>query len=314
MIFETYKCGAIPSPPDARDYSIKAQAPGALPERWKRSRYPIIGKQSAQSCTNWASSYAYEMCTGKRFSKGYLYGEREPEHYQGEGRYSREVADTMLKRGNVLLADYPYEFEVMSAQQHVRAREATLRLLAAENKLEAYGRAYSEADIKTGLIAGHGVIFCGACESFKTDKNGFYRMRTPTYGYHEMAVCDYDGSMFYCAQSWGKSFGKKGFCYVPGADILRLNDVLVLDFKDAKKDDGSEKESVIVRTLRKGMKGEDVKQLQEALINLGYALGKCGADGDFGSATKRAVEAFQKAKGLKADGIAGKATLGVLYG
>ena len=309
-----YKCGAIPSPPDLRDYSIRAQPPGALPERWKRSRYPKIGKQAQQNCTAWAASYAYEMATGKRFSKGYLYGEREDSAYQGEGRYSKEVADTMLKYGNVLLADYPYEYEVMQAQQHVRAREDTLRRLAAENKLDAYGRAYSEADIKTALISGHGVIFCGACESFKADKNGLYRMRTPTYGYHEMAICDYDGSAFYCAQSWGTSFGKSGFCNVPGADILQLNDVLVLDFKDAKKDDGSEKESVIVRTLRKGRKGEDVRQMQEALIKLGYDLGKCGADGDFGAATYNAVRAFQKAKGLTVDGIAGPKTLGALYG
>lgn len=72
--------------------------------------------------------------------------------------------------------------------------------------------------------------------------------------------------------------------------------------------------NIIQRTLRKGMKGEDVKQLQEALINLGYDLGKNGADGDFGSATYSAVRAFQKAKGLIVDGIAGKATLGALYG
>lgn len=61
-------------------------------------------------------------------------------------------------------------------------------------------------------------------------------------------------------------------------------------------------------TLKKGSKGDLVKQLQEQLISLGYDLGKWGADGDFGSATLAAVKAFQKANGLTADGVVGVST------
>lgn len=60
-------------------------------------------------------------------------------------------------------------------------------------------------------------------------------------------------------------------------------------------------------TIRKGQKGERVKALQQALITLGYLKGS--ADGIFGNATLKAVKAFQKAKKLTADGIAGKKTL-----
>lgn len=62
------------------------------------------------------------------------------------------------------------------------------------------------------------------------------------------------------------------------------------------------------RTLRKGSTGSDVKALQEALIDLGYSCGKYGADGDYGSATKSAVESFQEQNGLEVDGIAGEET------
>lgn len=62
------------------------------------------------------------------------------------------------------------------------------------------------------------------------------------------------------------------------------------------------------RTLKKGCTGSDVKAMQEALIDLGFSCGKYGSDGDFGSATKKAVEAFQKAHGLTVDGIAGENT------
>jgi len=65
-------------------------------------------------------------------------------------------------------------------------------------------------------------------------------------------------------------------------------------------------------TLRKGSKGEYVKELQKGLQKLGYDLGSCGVDGDFGRATKAAVRAFQADRGLKIDGICGPATWAAL--
>lgn len=65
------------------------------------------------------------------------------------------------------------------------------------------------------------------------------------------------------------------------------------------------------RTLKKGMSGEDVKKLQQALIDLGYLTDQ--ADGAFGSNTHSAVVMFQAVNGLSADGLAGKKTQDVLY-
>ena len=62
------------------------------------------------------------------------------------------------------------------------------------------------------------------------------------------------------------------------------------------------------------MKGDDVKNLQKALIANGYSCGSQGADGEFGSGTESAVEKFQKAKGLSVDGIAGEKTVTALGG
>ncbi|MBQ6959598.1 MAG: peptidoglycan-binding protein [Clostridia bacterium] len=63
-------------------------------------------------------------------------------------------------------------------------------------------------------------------------------------------------------------------------------------------------------TLRRGMYGTPVEDLQKALRNQGYFTGK--ADGYFGEDTENAVKTFQRYNGLTIDGVAGPATLRTL--
>lgn len=67
-------------------------------------------------------------------------------------------------------------------------------------------------------------------------------------------------------------------------------------------------------TLRRGSKGDAVKEMQTLLAGLGYDLGKYGIDGDYGQATEKAVKAFQKASGLAQDGVCGPKTWVALEG
>jgi Putative peptidoglycan binding domain len=64
------------------------------------------------------------------------------------------------------------------------------------------------------------------------------------------------------------------------------------------------------QALKSGDSGVQVKRLQQALAAVGYSPGKI--DGRYGAATKRALEKFQKAKKLTADGIFGPKTLAAL--
>jgi putative chitinase len=59
-----------------------------------------------------------------------------------------------------------------------------------------------------------------------------------------------------------------------------------------------------IGVLKKGMRGEGVKMMQEAL--------GIGADGIFGAGTEAKLKEWQAANGLVADGIAGPSTLGEL--
>ena len=63
--------------------------------------------------------------------------------------------------------------------------------------------------------------------------------------------------------------------------------------------------------LRTGSRGQEVKDLQSRLYQLGYYSDEI--DGQFGSATKAAVIEFQKANGLEADGMVDSETKAVLF-
>ena len=77
-----------------------------------------------------------------------------------------------------------------------------------------------------------------------------------------------------------------------------------------KRDGEAPKEEVynLTRTLKRGCKGDDVKKLQKKLIELGYSVGKYGADKSFGKDTEKAVKKFQKDHNLEQDGKVGPAT------
>jgi putative chitinase len=65
------------------------------------------------------------------------------------------------------------------------------------------------------------------------------------------------------------------------------------------------KTSTAVRTLRKGMKGDDVAKMQRAI---GVSV-----DGDFGPGTLVAVKKWQRANGLTPDGIVGPKTQAKMF-
>lgn len=64
--------------------------------------------------------------------------------------------------------------------------------------------------------------------------------------------------------------------------------------------------SVSAASLSGGMKGSEVSQLQQQLIDCGYFARQ--VDGDYGSTTVKAVELFQKDHGIRVTGIADDAT------
>jgi hypothetical protein len=84
----------------------------------------------------------------------------------------------------------------------------------------------------------------------------------------------------------------------------------------AEKQDGTVE--VKLSVLNRGAKGNQVEALQALLIGYNYKMENNGTtygrDGSFGSATDKAVRAYQKANGLEVDGSVGPKTWAKLLG
>lgn len=80
--------------------------------------------------------------------------------------------------------------------------------------------------------------------------------------------------------------------------------------KNSNGDQG--KKSRLLKRKSPMMKGEDVEALQKALHKAGYESTVGKIDGIFGKRTEKGVRAFQKAKKLVVDGIAGPKTFKAL--
>ena len=89
-------------------------------------------------------------------------------------------------------------------------------------------------------------------------------------------------------------------------------DIIVTPTTQKDPDEGSETTTKWRPTIRKGSKGDVVRECQRMLQKLGYNLGICGVDGDYGTATDAAVRAFQREHSLVVDGVCGPMTWNAL--
>lgn len=80
---------------------------------------------------------------------------------------------------------------------------------------------------------------------------------------------------------------------------------------DDSGEDVTDPDGIPERNLSEGDSGNDVKSVQKRLIALGYLSGS--ADGQYGSGTAAAMEAFQQMNGLTANGKGSAATYAKLY-
>jgi hypothetical protein len=112
---------------------------------------------------------------------------------------------------------------------------------------------------------------------------------------------------------WIAGYGYPDYDALPNKGEESGNEPELPD-EDAPAEPDTNRFNLQLRILRIGDSGEDVRALQTLLALRGFRCGICGADGEFGTATEKAVRKFQTAYFLAVDGEAGHDTWSALLG
>lgn len=164
----------------------------------------------------------------------------------------------------------------------------------------------SPAAIKQHLVATGPVVACfSVYEDFFYYAAGVYRRVTGAFtGGHCVCIVGYDDAQrcWIAKNSWGTAWGEQGFFRI-GYGQCGVDDMMWAPT------------GVKVTTLkawpvlRRGSAGHPVRSLQHLLRARRHTV---TVDGDFGAKTETAVRAFQKVRGVPADGVVGGSTWAAL--
>lgn len=259
-----YKTGAIPSPPNARNWRISTAVQAQYPLEWGSDDLlpGWVINQKAGNCVAQSCNYAAGANWGIQFDPNWNYGRRAPEDYQGEGMYIHRALHYMLHEGNVPKGDYSRsELEVTKVQDWVEANLKKLLGLAKPYKIKAYYQLWTPDEMKAARLKGYYILFAVPVSRWSTD--GYYRYRTglpATYGYHCMTAWYWkqiQGKEEWCVlNSWGDRWGRKGKCWMDAWDILQIQDCWAVEIGPADEQDEKEAEEVrystTVKTKTKG--------------------------------------------------------------
>lgn len=305
-----FNLGALPSVPDERDYSV-CVIPRMFPVEYildMRKNYD----QEHGTCVAQSSRGIFREHFGVEFGTAFLYGGGRS-HTQA-GMYPNEAANFACKYGLAPIKDDPTEQEVQGVISYYTANRQRLEKATLPYAGGKWGRAYDVNTIKAAIMDGLPVMFCAAIGQWNPDSYGRFRCNVATYGYHEMLIIGWKQvqgvEMAVVYNSWGSNWGNNGECFMWWEDVLLINDVIILTPPD--KGENEENNIIVRRTLRKGMKGDDVKELQTLLIACGFRCDMSEPDGTFGDNTDNAVRMYQDSRRLTVDGVVGAKTWAAL--
>ena len=225
---EQYGFGALPSPPDIRDYHLAAQVINiaALPETFINRKTKIKYQGSQQTCVAHALSSLVEFHNGtnETFSTEFIYGCRTDKDYLGEGMYLRDGLKILQNYGDVFLQDLPGNSSVPVARKNVFTNFDILKEKAYPNRISTYYKIYTIEELKYSLYNNGPVPasmrwFNGA----KLDSQGNYNYITSKqFTGHAVLIVGWTKDSFICQNSWSERSGDKGYFYIP---FKKLNEV-----------------------------------------------------------------------------------------
>jgi len=222
--------GVIPSPPDNHDFEVAGLVPSMASSFAKDFRIDPVGSmlnQLDEDCVANALAKAREIIEFKQskieqpFSPGFIYGNRLPSDYQGQGMIPREALSHLLKEGACLLKDFKYELEYPAIKSKLDYQKILLLSKAVPYKISAYAAIKTDNDYKNALQSlGPAIFIVALYESFENvGPNGVVplpKKGEKLLGGHCMLAMGWENTNYKVIEnSWGSSWGDHGFCYFP---------------------------------------------------------------------------------------------------
>lgn len=313
----TYKgTGAIKDIKDKRDFKFKDIAKGLEPFDWDKGydventcKIKVKDQNGSSSCGGnaWASYGQVLDPDHDEKSAKFIYANT---HVSGGGSAGRTNCDFVIKKGwgsEKLTSSYD---NGKPSSEDFMIREEDITDEAYLSALLDKGLSYATVDINIDSVAQAIKENNGCVLGIAGKNNGTWRTaypKKPDNIYNTWNHWVYAGKaklingkkMIGFVNSWGEDVGENGWQWI-GEDYIKYPYIwsvwtMVYDFPKFK----------FTRTLKYGMIGEDVKQLQKR-------LGVTPMSGWFGPLTKKAVIKYQLSKGLVGDGIVGTLTISKL--
>ena len=231
--------GAIPSPPDERDWDIAA-AGIASTQEVKSTEYPsdyivsnlpeeIYDQSIYPTCVSFALALIKEVqdkkenapFEEKRCSPGFIYANRADDDYQGDGMVSRQALKRLQKIGVCAWSDFPVNRDYPEVKEMLEAKDNYEELYhgAFNRSILAYYRIYTLEELKYTLMNIGPVLasipaYSGFCWNAQTGEMlpGPSSHRT---GNHAVVFVGWkNDSTIIVRNSWGPDWGDGGYGYL----------------------------------------------------------------------------------------------------
>ena len=222
-----YKLGCVLSPEDSRDWGIDTVAKSInaaeLPTSYlTEGKVDVLNQGVYSTCVAHAIAAAmgygefklgYDTYTN--FSRGFIYANRRATDYQGEGMRIREALKQLNHDGDCVYADFTYNNTYPYCRKKLLEKEGELKVKAKPHTVLNYFRCYGELEVKAAIMLQGAVII-----SIPVYEYGLAaEVKLPTDsdqidGYHAMCCVGWDETGWIIQNSWGKSFGTKGYCHI----------------------------------------------------------------------------------------------------
>lgn len=225
-IFNKVKLDTILSPDDPRDYiaSTYVDEGLAIPDEYFSPQVSVLDQREVGACVAFACAVAMRINRllydegNFNYSRSFIYANREPEDWQGEGMYLREALKELNKYGDVMHSDFGYPNKTYEQLKTIIADQLEeLRAKAKDHRVRTYYRCYSEKDVKRAILEG-GAVLIGIpiYKSLKRDQHKpTDEEKKDQKGFHALAIVGWTKDGRWIVQnSWSKSWGYDGYLYL----------------------------------------------------------------------------------------------------